>query len=204
MIAVDGLQTALNLLKCGSHAAASAGHPPTPAISFHPDPSVKSARCGWHDGWLRSPSASARVRHESQRAERGVRAVSAAVQGVMATCPYCHEFLSETHRCTQQNRRRMRRRSSSVRQCGFGRRRASSCLKARCGECPPRSSDRWRQAPCGANSVITARACRAYSGTAECPAGPRRRGRCSTPRRARGHSPLSPTRTVLVRHSRTA
>ena len=27
----------------------------------------------------------------------------------MATCPYCLEFLSETHRCTQQKRRRVRR-----------------------------------------------------------------------------------------------
>ena len=27
----------------------------------------------------------------------------------MATCPYCFEFLSETHQCTQQKRRRVRR-----------------------------------------------------------------------------------------------
>jgi len=28
----------------------------------------------------------------------------------MATCPHCHEFLSETHECTQQSRRRIQRR----------------------------------------------------------------------------------------------
>jgi hypothetical protein len=28
----------------------------------------------------------------------------------MATCPHCHEFLSETHECAQQGRRRIQRR----------------------------------------------------------------------------------------------